>query len=490
MLQKISAESASGYNAEFDPTPPATVEEMHRQLDLIIEACKRLEDLKTSGVRLTHREVLKLRKAYWLAVGETQKLRRDNSSRTGSLDGLETSETSIVDRPLSSGSSVQVNCSDDMGLKRQDAKALSCDEELVKLEKCVEERPEAHTFDVVHDLAEAMNTGWRIFGIPLERRLQTLAVSVFNFFAYVSLSLMLIVVMMMNQVTMVFVILYVLYIFTIGRPKHPLKKKDALMSLGIWHHFTNYFPVRLVVPQKVRCQFDSSKNYLFIYHPHGINSFGALSCFMLDTMNLRTILPGIRIHLQTLKLNFYIPFWRELAVAGGCGDASAQCIRDTLRKGPGECVALVVGGAKESLLARPKRNEVALQDRKGFVRIALQEGISLVPVYGFGENDVYRIPRFAESNAWRRVEGLVRKYTRFAIPLVKGRGWFNYGFGLSPHRCPITVVFGEPIEVPRIPEPTAEEVQIWHAKYVEALQRLFSENHTVFAADSKGLVIR
>ena len=39
----------------------------------------------------------------------------------------------------------------------------------------------------------------------------------------------------------------------------------------------------------------------------------------------------------------------------------------------------------------------------------------------------------------------------------------------------MTVVVGSPIAVPKIEKPTDEEVQEYHTKYVEALQRLYNE---------------
>ncbi len=50
---------------------------------------------------------------------------------------------------------------------------------------------------------------------------------------------------------------------------------------------------------------------------------------------------------------------------------------------------LAIGGATESLYAGPGTMDLVLRRRKGFVRVALQTGASLVPVINFGENDVY-----------------------------------------------------------------------------------------------------
>ena len=56
-------------------------------------------------------------------------------------------------------------------------------------------------------------------------------------------------------------------------------------------------------------------------------------------------------------------------------DASRESISFILnKKGPGNAVVLVVGGAAEALHARPGNYKLTLKYRKGFVKLALQTG--------------------------------------------------------------------------------------------------------------------
>ena len=71
-------------------------------------------------------------------------------------------------------------------------------------------------------------------------------------------------------------------------------------------------------------------------------------------------------------------------------DCSKESIEFVLTKmGKGRAVVLVVGGADEALEAHPGRNTLTLAKRKGFVREALKTGAHLVPIYSFGENDIF-----------------------------------------------------------------------------------------------------
>lgn len=59
-----------------------------------------------------------------------------------------------------------------------------------------------------------------------------------------------------------------------------------------------------------------------------------------------------------------------------------------LRTGAGSSLTIVVGGAAESLSARPGTADLTLKRRMGFIKLAMRQGADLVPVFSFGENDV------------------------------------------------------------------------------------------------------
>ena len=64
-----------------------------------------------------------------------------------------------------------------------------------------------------------------------------------------------------------------------------------------------------------------------------------------------------------------------------------------------------------------------------------------------------------------------------------------FRFGLLPHRKPIHVVVGSPIEVKRVESPTKEEIESMHKKYVEELQRLYEKYNPIYGDKEVKLVI-
>lgn len=74
----------------------------------------------------------------------------------------------------------------------------------------------------------------------------------------------------------------------------------------------------------------------------------------------------------------------------GMASVSKPACANILSKGAGTGIAIVVGGAAESLSAHPGTADLTLKKRYGFVKMAIREGADLVPVFSFGENDVSR----------------------------------------------------------------------------------------------------
>lgn len=150
-------------------------------------------------------------------------------------------------------------------------------------------------------------------------------------------------------------------------------------------------------------------------------------------------------------------------------------------------VVLVLGGAQEALYARPGNYRLVLNKRKGFVKIAIQTGASLVPVFSFGEIDIFDQPANDPGTKIRAYQDFVKKWTGVAPALFYGRGFSSKSFGLIPHRKPITTVIGAPIDVVQNPKPTRDEVNELHAKFVEAINKLFDNHKEKYVKDAENI---
>lgn len=117
----------------------------------------------------------------------------------------------------------------------------------------------------------------------------------------------------------------------------------------------------------------------------------------------------------------------------------------------------------------------------------------LVPSYNFGENDIFRQLPNKKGSKLRTIQvriifdwynltfkEAIKRRIGFCPPIYIGRGFFNKYFGLLPFRRPITMVVGAPIPVEKTENPTNEQIDELHAKYVKALIDLFNQHKETY----------
>ncbi|XP_030353355.1 diacylglycerol O-acyltransferase 2-like [Strigops habroptila] len=267
-------------------------------------------------------------------------------------------------------------------------------------------------------------------------------------------------------------------IFDWDTPEKGGRRLPCLRRWPVWRHFRDYFPVKLVKTHDL----SPSHNYIIGSHPHGILCVGAFCNFITGSTGFEEMFPGIRPFLTTLAGNFRLPVFREYLMSGGLCPVTRRAIGYLLSKnGTGNAVAVVIGGAAESLSCRPGITTLILKNRKGFVRLALQHGAHLVPSFSFGENDLFRQVVFEEGSWMRSIQQRFQKMMGFAPCVFYGRGLTSIqSWGLLPYAKPITTVVGEPVTVPKIEDPSSEVVDMYHEMYVRSLLKLFNDNKTKY----------
>ncbi|ESN92321.1 hypothetical protein HELRODRAFT_186146 [Helobdella robusta] len=318
-----------------------------------------------------------------------------------------------------------------------------------------------------------------ILTTPLERRLQTLAALqwayTFYFMGLTGLALFLF--LLFSSYYYIALLYSVWIIYDINACQMGGREIQCLKTCRVWGYFRDYFPIKL----HKSTDLEADHNYLFLYHPHGIASCAAFSCFATDGPGASKLFPELRFRLLTLRCNFFLPFAREYISFYGICAASKECIHHLLTNcGTNNALVLVVGGAREALEANPGNFNLVLSKRKGFVKLALQHGTPLVPVYAFGESDIYTQVALPPDSKLRKMQNTFMKILSFSPPIFHGRGIFNYTFGLLPYRRPINVAVGKPLKLPKIVNPNDDEINEWHRKYVDRLVDHFEKHKLQF----------
>eukprot|EP00026_Physarum_polycephalum_P009388 Phypoly_transcript_09510.p1 GENE.Phypoly_transcript_09510~~Phypoly_transcript_09510.p1 ORF type:complete len:371 (+),score=55.16 Phypoly_transcript_09510:138-1250(+) len=254
----------------------------------------------------------------------------------------------------------------------------------------------------------------------------------------------------------------------------------------IWEPFARMKQVK-VVKLADDSSYSPNKQYMFAFHPHGILFLGPSSV----TFSMDKHFPGITCSQLMSSSSFIAPIFRQFCIWIGGIPVTREAARQVVAQG--SSLSLVPGGLAEMLLADPRprlleevelekaivvgetqpiqnsrpRKTVALymQKRKGFIKLALELGLDLVPVFTFGELENYHQVRWGLK--WRMKVSRMLK-----LPLC-----FIYGkFGLVPFSEPMAVVFGKPIHMEQNKEPSEAVVDFYHKKYLEELSNIFEEN--------------
>jgi len=253
----------------------------------------------------------------------------------------------------------------------------------------------------------------------------------------------------------------------------------------IWKWYADYFPIKLVKTAEL----DPSRSYLLGSHPHGVLCSGAVSAFATEGCGWSETFPGLESHLLTLMIQFLVPGHRELVYwLGGCA-ASKRGMESLLKIKKGIATVLVPGGARESLNGEKDEIRLVLRKRKGFIKLAIRHGVPLVPTFSFGEQRVYDLWPNPEGSFLRRLQDWFLAKTGVPLFFYFGRGIFQYSWGIVPHRTPIHVVIGAPIDVEQVDEPSQDDVDKMHQKYIDGLCNLYKEHVHKYGNPDVKLVI-
>mmetsp|Transcript_61042 Transcript_61042/g.122333 ORF Transcript_61042/g.122333 Transcript_61042/m.122333 type:complete len:358 (-) Transcript_61042:136-1209(-) len=204
---------------------------------------------------------------------------------------------------------------------------------------------------------------------------------------------------------------------------------------------------------------------VFAFHPHGATSIGFTVNGLFDEAFVR----------RSAKLTWVIdeflrygnPIFRIFCDLYGTdsreiGCASKRCMNQAMSEGRN--IGLILGGFEEASVCERGKDRAVVQSRKGIIKYCLKYGYRIHPVYTFGEDETYR---FAGGFTELRL-----KLNACKIPTVAFFGNPLLFFLPRPEATVLTYV-GDPIQCPKLDDPSKEDVDKWHKVYVDALVSLF-----------------
>lgn len=223
--------------------------------------------------------------------------------------------------------------------------------------------------------------------------------------------------------------------------------------------YFDYEEIRERFPIDVKQEILNGKNYLMVFQPHGATSFaGILSAAALDL----DFKGKDKFPTAVANALLYTPLLKHVLGIFGLISASKSSMQRQLKKpGPEGCVVLYVGGMAELFLSCENEEKLYLSQRKGFIKLALQEGVDVLPIYLFGNTTVLSVwkPSLLASISRKLQLSLTYVWGKWYLPI--------------PRDCKLLYVSGQPLGLPHIKDPTQADIDKWHAKYCQEVKRLF-----------------
>eukprot|EP00192_Tetraselmis_astigmatica_P013957 CAMPEP_0117696540 /NCGR_PEP_ID=MMETSP0804-20121206/28730_1 /TAXON_ID=1074897 /ORGANISM="Tetraselmis astigmatica, Strain CCMP880" /LENGTH=307 /DNA_ID=CAMNT_0005510691 /DNA_START=15 /DNA_END=939 /DNA_ORIENTATION=- len=196
--------------------------------------------------------------------------------------------------------------------------------------------------------------------------------------------------------------------------------------------YFQYSEISEVEDDKVK-ELMASRRVMFVAQPHGVFTFGG-ACAV------------------------EVPFIKQAVGIFGSCDASSRTLLKTLKQK--SCV-LYAGGIAELFLTDDLEEKLYVNKRKGFIKVALQSGVAIVPLYIFGNTTTLKVAKG---------QALVKFARKAGISLT----WFWgvwYTFVPFPKKCLVAV--GKPMELPQVDNPEQAMIDQYHEQYISEVKRLF-----------------
>ncbi|KAJ1964041.1 diacylglycerol O-acyltransferase 1 [Dipsacomyces acuminosporus] len=296
------------------------------------------------------------------------------------------------------------------------------------------------------------------------------------------LSLLLFVYLFQFQSVRPLLAVYLVFCFFDPRPYDGVGRRYSIIQkLPIWDHINKYFQPKLVFEE----QLDPAKRYVFGCHPHGVISYMSQIIAGPTGLGIESHFPGLVVRGVTMPAAFFVPFFRDYALAMGCLSCDRNSIRRILSDRHHklhQSLLVVVGGAEESMLAHDDSADLVLLKRRGFVREAIRAGCDLVPIYNFNENSIYKLVPNDPGTFAHRFEMAIKNMCGFTILLFHGQN-----ICYTPYRTQLTSVAGRPIPTRRNYDPSDEEIEHYHSLYVAELTRIYNKYRHRYAPSARDI---
>jgi hypothetical protein len=262
-----------------------------------------------------------------------------------------------------------------------------------------------------------------------------------------------------------FMCIYYLYRYYYPAKYWPLFKR--CMRLTDHPYFNNQ---KIIFEQHIE---EKGERKMFCIMPHGILTMGyttLISSKEMDCFNIKWLVTDI-----ITKLPFIgdILGWSNMFSINKCNMLNLMS--------KGKNIALIPGGFEEATRFEHGTYSVYINQRKGFIKYALQHGYEIYPIFVFGEEKSY----YTLFTSFLKILG---KYlNKYHIPTT-----FFYGKYFTPmpnNDLDLNMVIGRKLKLPTIRSPSIYDINVYHNYYRREVINLFNRNVKKYGDSNKKLIV-
>ncbi len=183
-----------------------------------------------------------------------------------------------------------------------------------------------------------------------------------------------------------------------------------------------------------KSKFDHNKQAIYIWYPH---SHFAIAPFALVAGDMGNSIWKRPIAQCSAPPFFDIPAIRQIALSFGLVRSDYDNLKGTLKQGTS--LLIIPGGAREVPLAEHGKMKL-VDGRKGFLKLAQDFGLPIIPIFAFGENEFFKRPTKENSDFLQSI--LKAAGGGFQLPTFSSiSSWYNRTID------PLTIVIGQPFRI-------------------------------------------
>jgi hypothetical protein len=181
------------------------------------------------------------------------------------------------------------------------------------------------------------------------------------------------------------------FLLSVSIPPKPSRTLVGKLLSPILDYF-DYDQIVENSPVHVRETMKDGKRYIFACQPHGVVPFCGIAWSVFHAQQQLQLFPTEpQTPTAVASLVLYTPILKHVLGIFSCVSASRASLKRTLRLQ--SSVRLYVGGTTEVFDCNAQVEVLHLTKRKGFIKLALQLGVDIVPVYMFGNTSVFSLPK-------------------------------------------------------------------------------------------------